>query len=113
MDSRFPRDYLAARERFRRAAARVECDLEAHAIPAKGPQGEELTIDVAVAASGNSGRALVVSSGIHGVEGFLGSAIQCALLEEWIGDRPPVRCILLHALNPFGFAWRRRVNEAN
>ena len=26
---------------------------------------------------------------------------------------PPLRCVLLHALNPFGFAWRRRVNEDN
>jgi hypothetical protein len=26
---------------------------------------------------------------------------------------PTVRCVFLHALNPFGFAWRRRVNEGN
>ena len=61
----------------------------------------------------NTQRALVVSSGIHGVEGFLGSAIQCCLLEEWAHAPPPIRCVLLHALNPFGFAWRRRVNETN
>jgi len=24
-----------------------------------------------------------------------------------------VRCVFLHGLNPFGFAWRRRVNESN
>jgi len=51
---------------------------------------------------------------LHGVEGFLGSAIQLALLESeerhW---QPPegVALILLHALNPFGFAQLRRANE--
>ena len=113
MDSRFPKDYLTARERFRQAAARLGCDVEAYPIAARGPLGEELTIDVAIAPGANPERALVVSSGIHGVEGFLGSAIQHCLLEEWMDAPPPIRCVLLHALNPFGFAWRRRVNETN
>jgi hypothetical protein len=59
---------------------------------------------------------LVLSSGIHGVEGFLGSAVQLGVLEDWIGRKgslPAARCVLLHGLNPFGFAWRRRVNERN
>src|SRR5262245_10352541 len=114
MDSQFPHDYLTARGRFRRAAGRIGCELEAHPIPATGPDGEALTIDVAITAGTVSGdHALVVSSGMHGVEGFLGSAIQCALLEEWRAAPPPIRCVLLHALNPYGFAWRRRVNEGN
>jgi hypothetical protein len=113
MDSRFPTDYLTARERFRQAAARLGCDVEAYPIAAKGPQGEQLTIDVAIAPGADPQRALVVSSGIHGVEGFLGSAIQYCLLEEWVHAPPPIHCVLLHALNPFGFAWRRRVNETN
>ncbi len=102
-----------ARERFRQTAARLGCDVEAHPIAATGPDGEELTIDVAIAPGAGPERALVVSSGIHGVEGFLGSAIQSCLLEEWAHAPPPIRCVLLHALNPFGFAWQRRVNEAN
>lgn len=113
MESRFSKDYLAARERFRQAAARVGCVVEAHPIAGEGPQGEELSIDVAIVSGANPDRALIVSSGIHGAEGFLGSAIQCSLLEDWADQAPPIRCVLLHALNPFGFAWRRRVNEAN
>ena len=111
--SRFPKDYLAARERFHRAAARLGCAIEPYPIGAAGPHGEELTIDVAIVPGANPERALVVSSGIHGVEGFLGSAIQCSLLEEWLDAPPAIRCVLLHALNPFGFAWRRRANETN
>jgi len=113
MDSRFPKDYLTARDRFRQAAVRLGCEVEAHPISAQGPHGEALTIDVAIAPGGDQQRALVVSSGMHGVEGFLGSAIQCCLLDDWRDAPPPIRCVLLHALNPFGFAWRRRVNETN
>jgi hypothetical protein len=56
---------------------------------------------------------LLHSSGLHGVEGYAGSAVQLALLE-----RPPVlptdcALVLVHALNPYGMAWRRRVNENN
>ena len=112
-DSGFAPDYFAARERFRGAAARAGCDVEAHPILARGPHGEELTVDVAVVPAADPACTLVISSGIHGVEGFLGSAIQCRLLEEWSAAPPPIRCVLVHALNPFGFAWRRRVNETN
>ena len=57
-----------------------------------------------------------ISSGIHGVEGFFGSAVQLAFLDSLPPNwQPPpgTKFILLHALNPFGFAWRRRFNEEN
>jgi hypothetical protein len=59
-------------------------------------------------------RVLVVSSGVHGVEGFFGSAVQVALLEQWACQSGPLpKCVFLHALNPFGFAWLRRCDENN
>ena len=115
-DSLFSPDYVTARYRIREAAARLECEIQAHPIDGKGPHGEDLTVDVVMTRATDADRTLVLSSGIHGVEGFFGSAVQLGVLEEWIrGNGPPpgVRCVLLHALNPFGFAWRRRVNEAN
>ena len=109
----FSSDYAAARDRFRKAASRLGWPLEVHPIGASGPHGEELTIDVA-SSTGNPERVLVVSSGIHGVEGFFGSAVQIALLEEWATvERPFVKCLFLHGLNPYGFAWLRRVDERN
>ena len=39
----FPPDYFAARQTFRNLATRHGWALEAHPIPAKGPEGEELT----------------------------------------------------------------------
>jgi len=109
----FSSDYATARGRFRQAASRLGWQLDAHPIDAAGPRGEELTIDVA-SSSGDPERVLVVSSGIHGVEGFFGSAVQLALLDRWAAaGPPPVKCVFLHALNPYGFAWIRRVDEHN
>ena len=60
---------------------------------------------------------MVVSSGLHGVEGFFGSAAQIAwlrLLREGGASIPSgTLVVLLHAIDPFGFAWRRRVDEGN
>lgn len=109
VSGRFPPDYATARAWFRDAAARRGWALEAHPIAGQGPRGEDLTIDVAIAPA-RGPRALVVSSALHGVEGPLGTALQLAWLER--GD-PSRRVVLLHGLNPFGYAWSRRVNEEN
>lgn len=109
----FSSDYVTARSRFRASASQLGWQLEAHPIDAAGPGGEELTIDVA-SSTGDPTRVLVISSGTHGVEGFFGSAVQLALLDQWgRADAPPISCVFVHALNPYGFAWRRRVNENN
>jgi hypothetical protein len=110
----FPPDYATARERFRQAASRLGWHLEAYPIDATGPGGEQLTIDVGYSRSHAPERALVLSSGLHGVEGFFGSAVQVALLERWASVSPPaIKCVFLHGLNPFGFAWLRRFDENN
>jgi hypothetical protein len=111
----FSVDYFSARERFRRGAARLGWVVETHPIAARGPAGQELTVEIAHTGDGQAADTLVVSSGLHGVEGFFGSAVQCALMEQWPLLRPPpgVRVVLLHALNPFGFCWVRRFDEQN
>ncbi len=60
-------------------------------------------------------RILLVISGTHGIEGFAGSAIQIASLEQLRGAGlpPDTAVILIHALNPYGFSWYRRVDEHN
>ena len=54
-------------------------------------------------------------SGTHGVEGFAGSALQTGLLREDVLQklRPQTGLLMIHALNPYGFAHIRRVNEDN
>lgn len=113
--SAFSSDYETARARFRRAAQQGACELESIHLPGDRA-GKQMTIDVAVAGSPSCSRALVISSGLHGVEGFLGSAVQIAALDPVAGIkfRPEdVRLVFIHSLNPFGFRALRRVDENN
>lgn len=110
----FSPDYKTARKRFRQAVEQAGWQRETHSIERTGPDCEDLAIDVAWSPAANPDRTLVVSSGVHGVEGFFGSAVQLALLDLWSRtEPPPVRCVFLHALNPWGFAWLRRFDENN
>lgn len=112
----FSADYPTARQRFRAEAGRLGIPLTSHAIAARGPQGETLSIDVASIGAAHCRRVLVLSSGLHGVEGFFGSAVQLAWLAQFASTAElpkDVKLVLVHALNPFGFAWLRRWNENN
>jgi hypothetical protein len=114
--SAFAPDYVTARERFRAAAGALDCRTEVHPMAGRGPHGEELTIDVALLGHESAGRVVVLSSGLHGAEGFFGSAVQIACLEgplrAW-RPAPGTAVLLLHGLNPFGFAYCRRADENN
>ena len=81
----------------------------------KGPEAEDLIIDLAVVGSLESENLLLYSSGIHGVEGFAGSAIQLSVLDKLKNQSPFTDyCIVfIHIINPYGMAWHRRVNENN
>jgi hypothetical protein len=112
----FSPDYPNARERFCVAAERAGAHLNRYLLPERlGPQGESLSIDVARLGPEDATDALVVLSGTHGVEGFAGAGCQVGFLTDRLYEAlPSTACALLvHALNPYGFAWLRRVNEDN
>ncbi len=112
--SAFPQDYNVAKNKFQRCAGDLGWTLETYPIAEKGRNGETLTIDVAYTSGGDPRKVLVLSSGIHGVEGFFGSAVQIELLEQWVRDiAPEIKCVFIHGLNPYGFSWLRRSNENN
>jgi hypothetical protein len=110
----FSDDYFAARDQFRKAAANAGAQLEMLPLTTKGIKGEVLTIDIAWFGAANPSRLLLHSSGIHGIEGFAGSAIQLRVL----ASRPELSSadsalVMVHILNPYGMARLRRVNENN
>ncbi len=111
----FSSDYPLARCRFREAAQRLGWAIHKHPIPGTGPAGEDLSIDAAISPNPEAHRVLVVSSGLHGAEGPFGSAVQLAVMGRWAMSPPPteVRYVFLHALNPHGYAWGRRVDADN
>lgn len=111
--------YAKARSDFLLAAKAADARLTSYPHHLKGPDGGDLAIDVAEFGPAESDSVLMVVSATHGVEGFAGSALQTHWLDQFAvggedGPRPDnVRVIVVHAFNPHGFAWVRRVNEDN
>ena len=113
VDRYFAPSYREARRRFRDAAVSVGAGLEHLPLTCRGPDDGTLTIDIAWIGSRRPRHVVIHGSGIHGVEGFAGSAIQLKALEVDSPLGPADAIIFVHALNPFGMAWLRRVNEHN
>ncbi len=62
----------------------------------------------------HSARLIVISSGLHGVEGYVGSSLQRAAMDQ-IKNRDDLKTdvLFVHALNPWGMQQKRRVNQNN
>ena len=113
----FADTYTEARARFLAALDRAGGkQLAEFPNPAKGPAGEALSTDVGRLGPADARKLLVLVSGTHGIEGFCGSGCHTG----WLGgghagrDLPEgVAVVFVHAVNPHGFAWQRRVNEDN
>jgi len=113
----FAQTYADAREKFLAAADAAGLDVESHIHPLIGRDGETLAMDVALDGARDARRLLLITSGCHGVEGFCGSGIQNALLADaaWRDAAldAGVAVLYIHALNPYGFSWWRRVTQEN
>lgn len=108
--------YVQARERFLTAARSRGAEIDGFAMAARSLKGDELSIDTAYLGPDSPRSVLVVSSGIHGAEGFAGSAIQHRLLRDQLSEvemSGDCGLLLIHGLNPYGFSELRRVNESN
>ena len=113
----FAQSYAEARGKFLAAADAAGLDVESHAHPMLGRDGEALALDVVLDGPRDADALLIVSSGCHGVKGYCGSGVQVALLHDaaWRAQARSagVAVLHLHALNPYGFSWWRRVTQEN
>ena len=112
----FSRTYEEARRRFVTAAEMAGARLDSRENPnARGPAGARLFMDTAWFGPANAQTVLLNICGTHGAEGYGGSAAQTA----WITEMGPaslprgVAMLMVHAVNPFGFAWGLRGTENN
>ncbi|MEH3118354.1 MAG: M14 family metallopeptidase [Methylorubrum populi] len=108
--------YATARDAFLNLVARQpEVRISRYEHPEPGPDGKPLFVDTAWLGRKSAKSVLVLISGTHGVEGIAGSMIQ----QEWLARGEPshlpddVAVLLIHALNPWGFAWLRRPTHEN
>jgi len=107
--ARFSGTYAEARQKFRDHAK----DVRTYPSTARGPEGEELSTDAAWFGARDAAKVGIILSATHGVEGYGGSACQLDwILERGIGRlHADEAMLLIHAINPYGFAWDRRVTE--
>ncbi|MCR9257400.1 MAG: M14 family metallopeptidase [Alphaproteobacteria bacterium] len=111
----FASDYAHARDKFREAARTANAAITTFTNPKEGPEGEILQTDVAVLGDAKADRVLLLNSGVHGGEGFCGSGALVGWLRSGRYRTLPegLKIVLVHAINPHGFAWIRRVTEDN
>ncbi|UCE41704.1 MAG: DUF2817 domain-containing protein [Candidatus Aminicenantes bacterium] len=85
-------------------------------IPVLSEIDPDLTIDFCyIPAQNISDNLLILSSGVHGIEGFTSSAVQLMVMEEILSPNrlENVGILLIHGVNPYGFKHLRRVTENN
>ncbi len=110
--------YKANRKAFRDACIFLQKNIPgtvAAAIPVPGGK-EQLTIDLCDVppTPGARDRLLIMTSGLHGVEGYAGSAVQRVVMRKLViqaKKRPEL--LFLHGINPYGMQEFRRVTENN
>ena len=107
--------YPQARQRWLAAVSRHSARIDSRLHPnAHGPDGGQLYMDVACIGDPAAQHAFVITCGTHGIEGYAGSAVLTAWLESDAILLPSdCKLVLIHAVNPWGFAHGQRVTEEN
>src|SRR5690606_30272443 len=100
----FAHNYVNARERFLEAARLQDCQMQSFLNPVgKGIDGEDLTMDIAYYGDAAAASVLVLTSAMHGEEGFCGSGCQVALLRDQPlldeARQAGLGILLIHAVN--------------
>lgn len=106
---KFTENYWEARENFQAAADAGGYRTLRFRIPHE--ESPDLFQDYALLKR-DPQRFLIHICGVHGIEGYAGSAIQCALLEKARAESGP-SLLFVHSVNPLGMAFFRRANGEN
>ena len=110
----FSATYSEGRQKFLKACRNKGFAVSSHHHPSlKGPAGEDLAMDAAWFGPDTASRVIVFSCGTHGLEAAPGAATILQWLETGGPDHLPdnMAVLLIHAINPYGWAWAHRINE--
>ncbi|MGB8251988.1 MAG: M14 family metallopeptidase [Anaerolineaceae bacterium] len=112
-----PATYVESRRCFRKYLAVVRRSWPSASLDHYALAGfEDLTSDWILAdAQKRREKLLVISTGLHGIEGFIGSAVLKLFLDEFLGRLDPdtTGILFLHSLNPWGMKYWKRNNPNN
>ena len=115
----FHETYDENREHFRKLAVSLQREfknVEATKFSVKSEVDSDLTIDaVYIPSQRESKKLIIMTSGVHGIEGFTGSAVQQYFMTKMLSGKilGNMGVLLIHAVNPYGFKYERRVSENN
>ncbi len=110
----FPTDYTAARQHWLAQLSTLSGYWHYQPYPCAGvaPDGSALVTDTLWLGQATAAKVLVLIGGTHGIEGFVGSAVETdimQLLAAGVITLPADTAVLMiHALTPWGYAWQRR-----
>lgn len=113
---KFPTSYQESREIFQEEFKRIQkrwpnARMENRQISEEGLQTEWIAAD----AVGEPRKVLVITSAIHGMEGFVGAGMRSLFINEFLDALDPEETglYLIHAINPWGMRNNRRVTRNN
>ena len=75
----------------------------------------DLSIDWITYTPENLEKVIILTTGLHGIEGYTGAVMLELFLREYLPALDPgtTGLVLVHAINPFGMKYRRKVNGNN
>jgi hypothetical protein len=117
--SYYPKNYELARQRFRNLSdelSRSFSGVQLQEVKVPSEIDSTLTVGVCYVPSlGEMRNIIILSSGVHGVEAYAGHAAQELFAHHFLNLEltKNTGVLLLHAVNPYGFKYTRRVTENN
>lgn len=111
--------YEECREDFKKAAKKLSVkynNVLVGKIPVKSKIDKNLTVDwFYLPAQKKHKKLLILTSGLHGIEGYTGSAIQLMFIDKILPhlSLDDLGILFIHGANPYGFKYYRKVTENN
>jgi hypothetical protein len=110
----FPENFTSSRDRFLEKTMSLGATVSSlPLLPEAAQHNSGLSIDIATIGDASAPRTLLYIAGTHGIEGFIGSAIQYAIVSGLKEIPSGCNIALIHCLNPWGMTNLRRTNERN
>jgi hypothetical protein len=116
MDTLFPDSYETSRARFIRDVELLRPKWHSSRLESYPLKTDpSLSIDYAWAEPRKKENLIIISTGLHGIEGYVGSGILKIFMDEFAPrlNIENTGVLLVHAINPWGMKNHRRVNENN
>ncbi len=110
----FSNTYHKARQRFLDTCAARDLPVQSRIHPDyKDPYGHDLAMDYVWIGPRKARNVLFVTCGTHGLEGAAGAATMVQFIEHGAANALPddVAVMMVHGVNPYGWAYARRGNE--